>query len=304
MLSTVFQTFDYADLIIKSIEEKGHPALLKLTGGLIDMDKIPAQVKAAMPDWGFTENFLFFAACTTFWVTTFFACRALTPFILSLLEYVIPNASKIYAKKSRHEQLEFVQILNCQLHLILVIPLYVYGLVYADAKKGTSWFNDDEYRVTAYPFQALLMLFSTGYFAGDAIAMGLTFDKKPMDLYMHHVFVGGGTLLSVYCGGLVFTLNFLNFLVEISSVTLNIRVLLQYFNMKDSQMFAIVGLVFMAQFFWLRIVLMLYVNLTKMYCEEFGAWPGFSCYSFVGEDPTKRALGWIIRMCYLIYSVL
>ena len=68
-------------------------------------------------------------------------------------------------------------MLNCQLHLILVIPLYMYGLIYADAKKGTSWFNDDEYRVTAYPFQALLMLFSTGYFAGDLIIMALTFEK-------------------------------------------------------------------------------------------------------------------------------
>ena len=105
--SKVFLAFDYSDVIIKSIEEKGHPALFKLTGGFIDMDKIPAQVKAAMPDWGFAENFLFFAASTAFWVATFFACRALTPFILSILEYVIPNASKIYAKKSCAEQMEF-----------------------------------------------------------------------------------------------------------------------------------------------------------------------------------------------------
>ena len=149
------------------------------------------------------------------------------------------------------------------------------------------------------------MLISTAFFAADCICMSLTFEKQPIDTYMHHIFVGTGTLINIYCGGLVFTMNFVKFSVEITTIMLNARTFFMMFEMKDSIYFVVSSLIFMAQFFWLRIVLTWYIYFTKMFCTLVAPWPGFACYPFTpGKKPYEFELTLINRGCFTVYVVL
>lgn len=191
-----------------------------------------------------------------------------------------------------------------ELNVIVVVPLTIYGCFYADAKQGTSWFNDDEYRVTTYPIQTLTMLVPVSFFAADAIVMSMLFEAgKGRDIYIHHVVVGLGTLCSIYCGGLVFTLTLMNFLAEISTFTLNIRVLFQKFGL-DSELpmlYTLIGLSFSIQFFWLRVAATWYIYGSKIFC-----WiPGFACYPFSAGIGRFEPIAEItIKICYTIYAFL
>lgn len=223
------------------------------------------------------------------------------PIFFTFLSYCFKTANK-YHEMNYQSKLEVAQVFMSCINVLVIVPLIFYGSFYADGKKGTSWFSDDEYRTANYPIQTLTMLNTVSFFVADAIVMALLFEPgKGRDIYLHHIVVNVGTLCSVYCGGIIYTVNFINFLVEISTLTLNVRVLMQQFDLNHGWKYTVVGLWFSLQFFWFRIIGTYYIMFTKIYCWM----PGFKCYPFgSGKGEYEFIAEQIIKFCYWGYFAL
>ena len=48
------------------------------------------------------------------------------------------------------DQIEVSRQLTSTIHVVLALAFCTYGMLYADGKPGTNWFNNEEYRETAY----------------------------------------------------------------------------------------------------------------------------------------------------------
>lgn len=97
-------------------------------------------------------------------------------------------------------------------------------MLYADGKPGTNWFVDEDYRGSAFDSQKYAMIMTVAYFAADALMIIEEFDRgRGEELLLHHILAIPGCLASLYLGGHVFSLNYLNFFVEVSTIFVNVR---------------------------------------------------------------------------------
>lgn len=123
-----------------------HPSLLKMTG--IDMDKFQADVHASMPTVTYERGFAFVAAMTLFWLVVIFTISNVAlPVLMNCLGSRIRG---IYDKMDDSSKSQLVITLTSQLHVCFFVPTHVYGMLYADGKKGTNIFIDDDFMATAF----------------------------------------------------------------------------------------------------------------------------------------------------------
>ena len=125
------------------------------------------------------------------------------------------------------------------------------------------------------------MLLTVAYFLADSAIILEEFQTgRGGELLLHHCLTVPGCLASLYLGGHVFSLNFLNMFVEVPTLFVNLRSIMIMFNWQDSIIYKANQIALLTGYFWFRILLCTYIFFTKIFFSV----PGFSHYDYQNTE--------------------
>ena len=169
-------------------------------------------------------------------------------------------------------------VLCCtQINVNIWFFMYIYGLLYADGKKGTNYFNDEAYSNNFLDYMGYYTVFQLSQHLAETLYYFLT---MPEDKIMigHHLVAIFMMISMLYVGGAFGSIYFLCGMVELSNTCNHIRMFTgDFLKDKESVGYKINGFFFWLTFFSCRICVLTYVVFTKLIFSM----PGFTSTSLV-----------------------
>ena len=140
-----------------------------------------------------------------------------------------------------------------------------YGMVYADGNPGTCYFYNYEYQAKMHDSQKYFNAMTGGYLIYDIIFCTFVFKKDAlmMQTYGHHLAGIVGALASIQLDGYYGSIAHLTMFTEISTINVNIRVLLTLIGLGDGLLYAVNGIMMTVVFFVSRVIGYTYVIIWK-----------------------------------------
>ena len=120
--------------------------------------------------------------------------------------------------------------------------------------------------------------------------------KRYIEVIIHHLLSSSLQLLVLYLGGHLFSLGFLTYVTEASSIFLNFKSIMDLFQVnKNSAIYVANALIFAFTFMCCRVGLISYIVFTK----GMFSMPGFSTH-FTTQDMTQIMIT-VLRVVQLLY---
>jgi hypothetical protein len=154
-----------------------------------------------------------------------------------------------------------------------------------------------------YEIQKYFNAMTGGYLLYDIIFCTFVFKKDAlmMQTYMHHVAGIIGALCSIYLDGYYGSIAHLTMFTEISTLNVNIRVLLTLIGLGDGILYAINGLMMTVIFFVTRIIGYSYVVIFKFMIQPKSK---FWSTEFRENDPEYKDKYGMLIFCIVTYALM
>ena len=183
--------------------------------------------------------------------------------------------------------------LTSQLNVFIFLPMHTYGLLYADGQKGTNIFTSDAYMTTAFDFQRYGISILLGHLLSEIVYDFYAFDivkavktRSPhFFMLLHHVVGAYGLIVNLYYGGVIFTLNYLLLLIELTNTNNHIRMLTSSFDLQDTLLYKLNGVALTIVYFIFRVCWLTFIMFTT---GLFSSCPGFKSFDItIGLTPME-----------------
>lgn len=176
------------------------------------------------------------------------------------------SSNEFVINMSNNERWKYSSLYHGTIHSFFAVLAAIFGFIYADGQYGTTWFHCNYYKLNMFDSQKYLLMISMGYMLQNfvmCLRTSTSLDTPTLQLFLHHLLCISGTLLALYLGGFFGSCSQVTFIVEASTVFVNLRQILAMHRLDDGLLYKLNSLVMTVAFFVFRVCFFYYMVFWK-----------------------------------------